>query len=300
MSTDGFGDYLNEIGREALLRPDEEIELSRQIKRWLELRDMDGERTAAEKRDMKRGLRARERMIRCNLRMVIHVARKYRSRLKGPGMDMGDLVQEGTVGLARAAELYDGTKGYKFSTYAYWWIRQGITRALATQMRLIRIPQHHTDLINKAVQKQREYMQEYGHQPNIQDWAEMCDTDVDTLLLIMQRSMQHRSLHELATENGSPLIDLIPDESTLYDDYEHIVLGEQFEQLKLAFFRLTDDEKEAVSKRLGLGGGKQHTYADIAQQAGVSRERIRQRFEKAQTKMRLFVNHPASRESLAA
>lgn len=300
MSTDGFGDYLNEIGREALLRPDEEIELSRQIKRWLELRDMDGERTAAEKRDMKRGLRARERMIRCNLRMVIHVARKYRSRLKGPGMDMGDLVQEGTVGLARAAELYDGTKGYKFSTYAYWWIRQGITRALATQMRLIRIPQHHTDLVNKAVQKQREYMQEYGHQPNIQDWAEMCDTDVDTLLLIMQRSMQHRSLHELATENGSPLIDLIPDESTLYDDYEHIVLGEQFEQLKLAFFRLTDDEKEAVSKRLGLGGGKQHTYADIAQEAGVSRERIRQRFEKAQTKMRLFVNHPASRESLAA
>lgn len=300
MSTDSFGDYLNEIGREALLRPDEEIELSRQIKRWLELRDMDGERTAAEKRDMKRGLRARERMIRCNLRMVIHVARKYRSRLKGPGMDMGDLVQEGTVGLARAAELYDGTKGYKFSTYAYWWIRQGITRALATQMRLIRIPQHHTDLINKAVQKQREYMQEYGHQPNIQDWAEMCDTDVDTLLLIMQRSMQHRSLHELATENGSPLIDLIPDESTLYDDYEHIVLGEQFEQLKLAFFRLTEDEKEAVSKRLGLGGGKQHTYADIAQEAGVSRERIRQRFEKAQTKMRLFVNHPASRESLAA
>tara|TARA_R100000005_G_C4959901_1_gene177008 strand:+ start:10 stop:912 length:903 start_codon:yes stop_codon:yes gene_type:complete len=300
MSTDSFGDYLNEIGREALLRPDEEIELSRQIKRWLELRDMDGERTPAEKREMKRGLRARERMIRCNLRMVIHVARKYRSRLKGPGMDMSDLVQEGTVGLARAAELYDGTKGYKFSTYAYWWIRQGCTRALATQMRLIRIPQHHTDLINKAVQKQREYMQEYGQQPSVQDWAEMCDTDVDTLLLIMQRSMQHRSLHELATENGSPLIDLIPDESTLHDDYEHIVLGEQFEQLKLAFFRLTEDEKEAVSKRLGLGGGKQHTYADIAQGAGVSRERIRQRFEKAQTKMRLFVNHPASRESLAA
>lgn len=300
MSADGFGDYLNEIGREALLRPDEEIELSRQIKRWLELRDMDGERTAAEKREMKRGLRARERMIRCNLRMVIHVARKYRSRLKGPGMDMSDLVQEGTVGLARAAELYDGTKGYKFSTYSYWWIRQGITRALATQMRLIRIPQHHTDLINKAVQKQREYMQEYGHQPSVQDWAEMCDTDVDTLLLIMQRSMQHRSLHELATENGSPIIDLIPDESTLYDDYEHIVLGEQFEQLKLAFFRLTEDEKEAVSKRLGLGGGKQHTYADIAQEAGVSRERIRQRFEKAQTKMRLFVNNPAARESLAA
>jgi len=300
MSSDSFQNYLNEIGREVLLRADEEIELSRLIKRYLELKDKEGEHTAQEKREIKRGLKARDRLIRCNLRLVVMVAKKYRNRLKGGGLEMMDLVQEGTVGLARAAELYDGTKGYKFSTYAYWWIRQGITRALATQMRLIRIPQHHTDLINKAVQKQREYMQEYGHQPNIQDWAEMCDTDVDTLLLIMQRSMQHRSLHELATENGSPLIDLIPDESTLYDDYEHIVLGEQFEQLKLAFFRLTDDEKEAVSKRLGLGGGKQHTYADIAQQAGVSRERIRQRFEKAQTKMRLFVNHPASRESLAA
>ena len=300
MSSDSFQNYLNEIGREVLLRADEEIELSRLIKRYLELKDKEGEHTAQEKREIKRGLKARDRLIRCNLRLVVMVAKKYRNRLKGGGLEMMDLVQEGTVGLARAAELYDGTKGYKFSTYAYWWIRQGMTRAIFNLDKLIRVPQHQTELMNKAMQVQREYLQEHGRQPTIDEWCEALDTTKETLLLVMQRSTPHLSLNELCGEDGSPLIDLIADERTPADNWEDIGQVEQYEQLKLAFFRLTDSEREVVSKRYGLNGHKETTFTDIGKEAGTTRETARQNFLKGSRKIKLFMGESRSPFSVAA
>jgi RNA polymerase sigma factor (sigma-70 family) len=300
MSSDSFQDYLNEIGREVLLRPDEEIELSRLVKRYLELRDTEGELTPKEKREMKRGLKARERLIRCNLRLVVMVAKKYRNRLKGGGLEMMDLVQEGTVGLARAAELYDGTKGYKFSTYAYWWIRQGITRAIAQTDKLIRIPQHQTDMMHKALQVQREFLQEKGRSPTMAEWCEALDTNEETLLLVMQRSTPHVSLNGLATEDGSPLIDLIADDRTPSDSWEDIGQIEQYEQLKLAFFRLTEAERDVVSKRFGFDGYDVTTFTDIGKQAGTTRETARQNFIKGANKIKLFIKEQSSPFSLAA
>ena len=233
MSTDSMKDYLAEIGRYPLLTGEQEIQLSRQVRRMIELQAMEGERTKAELREIKRGQRARDTIMNCNLRLVVHIAKRYATRLKCNGLEMMDIIQEGAIGLHRAAELFDGSKGYKFSTYAYWWIRQSITRAIDTKERIIRVPQHLLDKIYRATKLQREYLQEHGRPISMVALAEEMEMTVDELQMILQRNTPHSSLDQMVGDNGSPLIDLIAsDDPEIGDELSPMYA----EQLKLAFF----------------------------------------------------------------
>ena len=276
--------YLNEAARFPLLTTQQEIQLSRQIKRALQLQAAGDEHTKIELRQINIGLRARDTLINSNLRLVVHIAKRYIGRLRNGGLEFMDLVQEGALGLHRAAEMFDGSKGYKFSTYAYWWIRQSINRAIDTKERLIRVPQHALERAYKAVKFQREYHQQHNKNPTLQETAEALDITVAELRILLERNTPHRSLDELATDDGSPLIEMIaaelPDE--MFSD-------EYAEQLQLVFFQLTPEERHAIESYYGLNGKDQCTYTAIAREQGVSRERIRQRCTVAQRKLAIRI-----------
>ncbi len=285
MSTDSMKDYLAEIGRYPLLTGEQEIQLSRQVRRMIELQAMEGERTKAELREIKRGQRARDTIMNCNLRLVVHIAKRYATRLKCNGLEMMDIIQEGAIGLHRAAELFDGSKGYKFSTYAYWWIRQSITRAIDTKERIIRVPQHLLDKIYRATKLQREYLQEHGRPISMVALAEEMEMTVDELQMILQRNTPHSSLDQMVGDNGSPLIDLIASEDPEIGDELSPVYAEQ---LKLAFFRLGERDRYVVSAYHGLNGPKQ-SQREIGETLGISRSAVGQRRENAVRRLRLMM-----------
>jgi RNA polymerase primary sigma factor len=278
-------DYLAEIGRYPLLTGEQEIQLSRQVRRMIELQAMQGERTKAELREIKRGQRARDTIMNCNLRLVVHIAKRYATRLKCNGLEMMDIIQEGAIGLHRAAELFDGSKGYKFSTYAYWWIRQSITRAIDTKERIIRVPQHLLDKIYRATKLQREYLQEHGRPISMVALAEDMEMTVDELQMILQRNTPHSSLDQMVGDNGSPLIDLIASEDPEIGDELSPVYAEQ---LKLAFFRLGERDRYVVSAYHGLNGPQQ-SQREIGETLGISRSAVGQRRENAVRRLRLMM-----------
>jgi RNA polymerase primary sigma factor len=285
MSTDSMKDYLAEIGRYPLLTGEQEIQLSRQVRRMIELQAIEGERTKAELREIKRGQRARDTIMNCNLRLVVHIAKRYATRLKCNGLEMMDIIQEGAIGLHRAAELFDGSKGYKFSTYAYWWIRQSITRAIDTKERIIRVPQHLLDKIYRATKLQREYLQEHGRPISMVALAEEMEMTVDELQMILQRNTPHSSLDQMVGDNGSPLIDLIASEDPEIGDELSPVYAEQ---LKLAFFRLGERDRYVVSAYHGLNGPQQ-SQREIGETLGISRSAVGQRRENAVRRLRLMM-----------
>jgi RNA polymerase primary sigma factor len=278
-------DYLAEIGRYPLLTGEQEIQLSRQVRRMIELQAMQGERTKAELREIKRGQRARDTIMNCNLRLVVHIAKRYATRLKCNGLEMMDIIQEGAIGLHRAAELFDGSKGYKFSTYAYWWIRQSITRAIDTKERIIRVPQHLLDKIYRATKLQREYLQEHGRPISMVALAEEMEMTVDELQMILQRNTPHSSLDQMVGDNGSPLIDLIASEDPEIGDELSPMYAEQ---LKLAFFRLGERDRYVVSAYHGLNGPQQ-SQREIGETLGISRSAVGQRRENAVRRLRLMM-----------
>jgi RNA polymerase sigma factor (sigma-70 family) len=285
MSADSMKDYLAEIGRYPLLTGEQEIQLSRQVRRMIELQAMEGERTKAELREIKRGHRARDTIMNCNLRLVVHIAKRYATRLKCNGLEMMDIIQEGAIGLHRAAELFDGSKGYKFSTYAYWWIRQSITRAIDTKERIIRVPQHLLDKIYRATKLQREYLQEHGRPISMVALAEEMEMTVDELQMILQRNTPHSSLDQMVGDNGSPLIDLIASEDPEIGDELSPMYAEQ---LKLAFFRLGERDRYVVSAYHGLNGPQQ-SQREIGETLGISRSAVGQRRENAVRRLRLMM-----------
>jgi RNA polymerase primary sigma factor len=293
--TDSVKDYLNLVARYPLLSAEQEIQLSRQVQA---MRDIKGQAdlTPQQQRIVKRGIKARNAIVNANLRLVVHIAKRYMRRLDGGHMELMDIIQEGNFGLHRAAELFDGARGYKFSTYAYWWIRQAITRAIDTQEHAIRMPQHSVDRFHRAVRLQEEYVREHGAAATPSQLAEMLEITPDELLVIMARGMRPKSLDQLATEDGSPLIDMIADERSdvAYEIAERI---EGVEQLRLAFFRLKDEDRIAISKRYGIGGYDPQTLKEIGAQEGVSRERIRQRIDIAQRKLRLIMSQCATMDA---
>ena len=289
MTPDSFKQYLNAIGRYPLLSAEQEIQLSRQVRRYLELRDAEGERTKQEQREMRIGVRARDMIINCNLRLVVHISKRYITRLQSNNMDLMDLIQEGALGLHRAAEMFDGTKGYKFSTYAYWWIRQAITRAIDTKERLIRVPQHALEKTYAAAKAQREFAQANGRTPTAREVAEIINVKVDELLMLMERNRPHRSLDALITEDGSTVLDIIADEYGIDEDHNPEEVCERMEQLQLAFFRLDPFDRDVVRLNYGIGCNAPQSYAEIGRNLGVCRERVRQRAQRAQRKLKLIL-----------
>jgi RNA polymerase primary sigma factor len=254
--------YLREIGQFPLLSSEEEIELAKRIEQGDE--------------------RARKKMVESNLRLVVSIAKKHIGR----GLSFLDLIQEGNIGLLKAVSKYDWRKGYKFSTYATWWIRQAITRAIADQARTIRIPVHMVETINKLIKVQRRLVQELGREPVPEEIAAEMGIPVEKVNHILQISQDTVSLEKtVGDEEDSELIDFIKDESTLSpeESANYYLLKEHIQE---ALVYLTPREQKILKMRFGLEDGKTHTLEEVGAEFGVTRERIRQIEAKALQKLK--------------
>lgn len=282
--------YFRDISATTLLSAEEEIELAQSIergedaKRTLERGDtlLENERDDLEQ-VVTEGERSRSRLTEANLRLVVSVARKYLNR----GLPMLDLIQEGNIGLARAVEKYDWRKGYRFSTYAYWWIRQGMTRALAEQARPIRVPTHMVAAIGDVYKAARDLQQEFGREPRVQEIADRLDLTPERVMEIQASSRQPVSLETpLGNEDSAGTLgDLIADRSvrTPHELAAHSMLKRHMDD---AMQVLSPRERQVLRLRYGLSGGREHTLGEIADQLGVTSERVRQIESAALSKLR--------------
>ena len=266
--------YLKEIGRVPLLSGDEEIILAQQIEA--------GNAEGATYKEVRLGNSAKQKLIDANLRLVVSIAKRY----VGRGMLFLDLIQEGNLGLIKAVDKFDYTKGYKFSTYATWWIRQAITRAIADQARTIRIPVHMVETINKLVRIQRQLLQDLGREPSPEEIAAGMGITVERVREIQKISQEPVSLETpIGEEEDSHLGDFLEDKDAVAPDdaASFILLREQIVEV---FSCLTDREQQVLELRFGLKDGKPRTLEEVGQFFNVTRERIRQIEGKALTKLR--------------
>ena len=266
--------YLKEIGRVPLLSADEEIVLAKQIEA--------GSQEDATYKDIQLSKKAKKKLVDANLRLVVSIAKRY----VGRGMLFLDLIQEGNLGLIKAVDKFDYTKGYKFSTYATWWIRQAITRAIADQARTIRIPVHMVETINKLIRISRQLLQDKGREPLPEEIAEGMGITVERVREIQKIAQEPVSLETpIGEEEDSHLGDFIEDQDAIAPDdaASYILLQEQIEDV---FTCLTDREQQVLILRFGLKDGKPRTLEEVGQYFNVTRERIRQIEGKALTKLR--------------
>jgi RNA polymerase primary sigma factor len=300
-SADSVRAYLKQIGKVALLNAEEEVELAKRIEAGLyatqlvaEVAEKGEKLPAAQRRDMmwicRDGDRAKNHLLEANLRLVVSLAKRYTGR----GMAFLDLIQEGNLGLIRAVEKFDYTKGYKFSTYATWWIRQAITRAMADQARTIRIPVHMVEVINKLGRIQRELLQDLGREPTPEELAKEMDITPEKVLEIQQYAREPISLDQtIGDEGDSQLGDFIEDsEAVVAVDAVSFTLLQ--DQLQSVLETLSEREAGVVRLRFGLTDGQPRTLDEIGQVYGVTRERIRQIESKTMSKLR----HPSRSQVL--
>ncbi len=263
--------YLKEIGSIPLLTAEEEVELAKKIAEGSE--------------------RAKQKMAEANLRLVVSIAKRY----VGRGMLFLDLIQEGNLGLIKAVEKFDYTKGYKFSTYATWWIRQAITRAIADQARTIRIPVHMVETINKVIRVSRQLLQELGHDPSAEEIADEMGMPVEKVREILKIAQEPVSLETpIGEEEDSHLGDFIPDEDA-EEPAEAASFSMLKEQISDVLDTLTPREKKVIELRFGMIDGKSRTLEEVGKEFGVTRERIRQIEAKAIRKLR----HPSRSKKLS-
>ena len=282
-----FKSYLNEIARYPLLSANQELLYGRRIAKMRELQELERPLTDAEQRLVRSGLRARERFMQCNLQLVVHVAKKYENR-KRKSLEIMDLVQEGNIGLARAVELFDSSRGYKFSTYAYWWIKQGIQRALSQNDAMIRLPTGLHDLLAKVARTTSDLSHRIGRTPTMAEVADHIDVDVNTIHDALRRSHTVYSLDAITanTENLA-LIDLIADPQSLIDIDELSISHQAQEMLELIDKYLDDRSKFIVrSRRLQ----QPLTWAEISAKLGVAPSRVQQLERMALFRLKMMLN----------
>ncbi len=300
-SADSVRAYLKQIGKVALLNAEEEVDLAKRIEAGLygaerlrQAEEANEKLVLQMRRDLRwivrDGERAKNHLLEANLRLVVSLAKRYTGR----GMAFLDLIQEGNLGLIRAVEKFDYTKGYKFSTYATWWIRQAITRAMADQARTIRIPVHMVEVINKLGRIQRELLQDLGREPTPEELAKEMDITPDKVLEIQQYAREPISLDQtIGDEGDSQLGDFIEDsEAVVAVDAVSFTLLQ--DQLQSVLQTLSEREAGVVKLRFGLTDGQPRTLDEIGQVYGVTRERIRQIESKTMSKLR----HPSRSQVL--
>ncbi|MBO0714612.1 MAG: RNA polymerase sigma factor RpoD [Acidimicrobiales bacterium] len=295
--------YLKDIGKVSLLTPEAEVSLAQRIEaaipaavRLAELEDryapnpVPTDELVSVERALADGQRAKAQLIEANLRLVVSIAKRYRNR----GMGFLDLIQEGNLGLMRAVEKFDYTRGFKFSTYATWWIRQAISRALADQARTIRIPVHMVDAINKITRTQRQLVQEYGRDPTLEELALKAEMAPQRVREILRVSQDTISLEQpMGEEDDFSLSDLIEDQGAVVpaDAATRTMLNEA---VKKALSELSDREQDVVRLRFGLDDGQVRTLEEVGRVFGVTRERVRQIEAKTLAKLR----HPIRSQPL--
>jgi RNA polymerase primary sigma factor len=288
-SSDPISWYLATIGRIPLLTPAEEIELGNQVQAMMRLTEdgtvpADSESHSAQDRRMIRvGKRAKERMMKANLRLVVSVAKKY----QGKGLELLDLIQEGSLGLERAVEKFDPTRGYKFSTYAFWWIRQSMTRAIACQSRTIRLPVHLSERLTTIRKVTLDLAHKLGAMPSRMEIAEAMEMPMDELDSLLRQALTTSSLDAPVNgeEGRSFLGDLIAD-SNSDEPLDKVEQSIHHEQLGRWLTHLSEQEQHVLALRFGLNGNERHTLAEIGRLMEVSRERVRQVELKALRKLR--------------
>ena len=288
-SSDPVSWYLATIGRIPLLTPAEEIELGNQVQAMMTLTEdgsktfEDHELTGQQRRLLRIGRRAKERMMKANLRLVVSVAKKY----QGKGLELLDLIQEGSLGLERAVEKFDPTRGYKFSTYAFWWIRQSMTRAIACQSRTIRLPVHLSERLTTIRKVSLDLAHKLGAIPSRVEIAEAMDIPLDELDSLLRQALTTSSLDAPVNgeEGRSFLGDLIAD-SSLDEPLDSVEQRIHHEQLGRWLSHLSEQEQHVLRLRFGLEGNERHTLAEIGRLMDVSRERVRQVELKALRKLR--------------
>ena len=282
--------YLRDIGRVPLLTHEQEITLGRQVQDLMELESLESEIESRDgskpspqqlskaagmsslqlKRKLQHGRRAKERMVAANLRLVVSVAKKYTKR----NMELLDLIQEGTIGLVRGVEKFDPTRGYKFSTYAYWWIRQGITRAIAEKSRTIRLPIHITEMLNKLKKGQRELSQDLGRTPTVIELAEFVDLPEDDVKDLMCRARQPVSLEmKVGDGDDTELLELLSGDGDLPSDQveDECLKGD----LSTLLSSLPHLQEQVLRMRYGMDGEEPMSLTGIGRVLGMSRDRVR-------------------------
>jgi RNA polymerase primary sigma factor len=295
-ANDATRSYLNMIGQVRLLRADEEVDLSKRVEAGVEAKamlangDVSPERAVMLRTIVRQGNAAKQRLVESNLRLVVSIAKRYQHR----GMHLLDLVQEGNLGLIRAVEKFDHRRGYRFSTYAMWWIRQAISRALADQARTIRVPAHVRDAMNRLFSVQRAMVQDLGREPTDAELAEELGIEVERVREIQALSQEPVSLEApLRQEEDASLGDFIPDDDAVMpvDAVSGTMLREQLESV---LHELTDREQEVIRLRFGMDGERPSTLEEVGQAFGVTRERVRQIELKTLAKLR----HPSRSDVL--
>ena len=304
MSSDLLGDYLKTIGQVSLLSADDEISLGHRVQAMLRIREErpEDDWTSQERRTVRSGDRAKNKMIECNLRLVVSCAKKYAGLDLCKHLEISDLISEGNIGLVRAVEKYDPTRGYKFSTYAYWWIRQGITRCMTQQDRTIRLPCNAVTSLNNARRFMLDYRMQHGKQPTMEEIAEYCKTPVATMKNYMRHIRDCGSLDAktvLGDDSTNSMIDFLADPESL-GDQDYKLDDDDRKMLFDHLDKLDRRSQKIVKMRFGLDGYQEHTYMDLSKVESISRERARQIELRAIRKLRMMMSSGSSLGKICA